>query len=164
VTRKTQFIVSTAAALLGLAVVAVLWLHHGHDTASDKPASPPETAQSEAAGAAPNNEPVDPQVMSQVREAYQKSLAEGAPPGMIELMQGPGNSQPGDLPPLPADPLVIPAGHHESSGSSADLPPLPPNPTGKPKPLPQLDATPTGEKTPKEAPSPDLPPLPPLPK
>ncbi len=150
-TRKTQFLVSAAAALLGLAVVTVLWLRHG---AADNPTPPPEPAP--AAQAAPSDGPPDPQVMSQIREAYQQSLAENGPPGMVELMQGPKASQPGELPPLP-DPFVVPAGHSE--GQSADLPPLPAS--GKPKPLPPLDTAPVVEKAPKEAPSPDLPPLPP---
>jgi hypothetical protein len=160
VTRKTRFLVPAAAALLGLAVVAALWWHHG-STATDTPAPPPETTPSPSAQAAPADQPPDPQMLGQIREAYQKSLAEDAPPGMVELMQGPSAGQPGDLPPLP-DPFVVPAGAKGNSAPSADLPPLPPPESGKPKPLPSIDSVPAADKAPKEGPAPDLPPLPPV--
>jgi hypothetical protein len=157
-TRKTRFFVPAAAALLGLAVVTALWWHHG-STATDNPAPQPEASPS--AQVAPSDQPPDPQVMGQIRDAYQKSLAENAPPGMIELMQGQGG-QAGDLPPL-ADPFVVPAGHQGDAGpSSGDLPPLPAAEAGKPKPLPPLDPAPAADKAPKEGPAPDLPPLPPV--
>jgi hypothetical protein len=160
VTRKTRFLVSAAAALLGLAVVTALWWHYG-STPADNPAPQPEATPSPSAQAAPTDQPTDPQMLGQIREAYQKSLAEGAPPGMIELMQGPGAGQPGDLPALP-DPFVVPAGAKGDSAPSADLPPLPPTESGKPKPLPPIDPAPPAEKAPKEGPAPDLPPLPPV--
>jgi hypothetical protein len=155
VTTKTRYLVPAAAALLGLAVATALWLYHGAAAPGDGP--PPDAAPPVSAQAAPAEQPTDPQVLGQIREAYQKSLAENAPPGMIELMQGSG-SQPGDLPPLP-DPFVVPAGHQ--GGPTGDLPPLPPSADGTPKPLPPLDAAPVARPAQKEGPSPDLPPLPP---
>jgi hypothetical protein len=157
VTRKTQFLVS-AAALLGVAAVAVLWLRHG---TTDTPAPQPDPTPAASAQSPSGDTPPDPQVMGQIREAYQKSLAENAPPGMVELMQGPDAGKPGDLPPIP-DPFVVQAGSKGDSGpASGELPPLPPGADGKPKPLPPIDALPVGGKAPKEGPSPDLPPLPP---
>jgi hypothetical protein len=157
-TRKTQILVSATAALLGLAVVAVLWLRHG---SADN--SPPQHEPAPAVSAqSPSAEtPPDPEVMGQIREAYQKSLAENAPPGMIELMQGPNASKPNDLPPIP-DPFVVPASGTGDGSSSGELPPLPSSTNGKPKPLPPIDAVPVEKKAPKEGASPDLPPLPPL--
>lgn len=154
-TRKTQFLVSASAALLGLAVVAVLWLRHG---AADNPTPPPDPAPAVTAQSPSPETPPDPEVMGQIRDAYQKSLAENAPPGMIELMQGQKTGQPSDLPPIP-DPFVVPAGHQTDGSTPAELPPLPSDTKGKPKPLPPINAAPVA---PKEGPSPDLPPLPPV--
>jgi hypothetical protein len=160
VTLKTKFLVPAAAALLGLAVVTALWLRHGSE--ADNPTPQPEPTPPVSAQSKPADAPTDPEVMGQIREAYQKSLAENAPPGMIELMQGPGAAPPGDLPPIP-DPFLIPAGHQDTAGpSSGELPPLPSGAGGKPKPLPPIDAAPVPDKKPKEGPSPDLPPLPPV--
>jgi hypothetical protein len=156
VTRKTQILVPSAAALLGLAVVAALWLRHAQEPAP----TDPEPAAAPSAKAKPADVPTDPQMVSEIRDAYQSSLAENAPPGMIELMQGKGAGQPGEPPPL-ADPFVVPAGHTGDAGASGDLPPLPTAGGGTPKPLPPLDK-PAAGKAPKEGPSPDLPPLPPV--
>ncbi len=156
-TRKTQFLATSAAALLGLAVVTALWIHHG-STAPDSSAPPTGAPAAQAAQA---DAPADPQALGQIRDAYQSSLAETAPPGMIDLMHGPAAGQPGDLPPLP-DPFVVPASGGSDAGSSAELPALPPPSDGKPKPLPPIETVPAAEKAPKEAPSSDLPPLPPI--
>jgi hypothetical protein len=139
VTRKTQILLVTAAALVGLAGATALWLTH--DDGASQTQNTPAPAQPDG--------PPDPQALSEVRKAYQDELAKDAPPGMIELMQGPdkGQTKPGELPPLP-DPFVVPAGH-QSGGSSGELPPLDPVPAAKP--------------AAKEARPPNLPPLPPLP-
>jgi hypothetical protein len=160
-TRKSQLVVSAAAALVGLGVVTALWLTHETPPQDDPPAQADSTPSSGSA----KDRPADPHAMSEIRQAYQDSLAGSAPPGMVELMQGPGAGKPaGDLPPLP-DPFVVPAGHRpESSGSSSDLPPLPPLPpdvAAKSKPLPPPAEE---KKAPKEGPASDLPPLPPAKK
>jgi hypothetical protein len=161
-TRKSQLVVSAAAALVGLGVVAALWLTHETPPQDDPPAQDSSASSSGSA----KDKPADPHALSEIRQAYQDSLAGSAPPGMVELMQGPGAGKPaaGDLPPLP-DPFVVPAGHRpESSGSSGDLPPLPPLPpdvAAKSKPLPPPAEE---KKAPKEAPASDLPPLPPAKK
>ena len=88
-TRKTQVVMTAAAALTGLAVAAALWFtQDGNPPAEEKPAraAPPTRTAAE-----PNKDaPVDPHVMAEVRDAYRSSLAEGAPPGMLELMRGSG--------------------------------------------------------------------------
>jgi hypothetical protein len=159
VTRKTQLVVAGAVALTGLAVVTALWLTQGN-------VPPPDDTPSQAHTTPPapdlvKDAPIDPQAMADVREAFQKSMAEGAPPGMLELMQGSsaGKSGTSDLPPLsPPDPLVTPVKY--SSSPSADLPPLPPAGAAPPKLLPPPDESPAAAKKPKEAPASDLPPLP----
>lgn len=157
-TRKTQFGLTAAAALLGLGLVTTLWLTHGKDAPPDD--TPPRAHTTPAAGAsdaAPNEDPTDPQVLALTRAAYQQHLADGAPPGMVELMQGPGAGQPGapDLPPLP-DPFVAPARYDPEPVSPGGLPPLPAD-WQRP-----LWLTPWAWPAPKSAGAPaDLPPLPP---
>ncbi len=88
-TRKTQVVMTAAAALTGLAVATALWFtQDGKPPTEDTPAPPHSTRP---ATAEPNKEaPVDPHVMAEVRDAYRSSLAEGAPPGMLELIGGLG--------------------------------------------------------------------------
>jgi len=162
-TRKTQVVVTAAAALTGLAVLTALWLTHGSNPpVDDTPSQPPRTHT--ATPDSSKDAPVDPSVMAEVREAYRKSLNEGAPPGMLELMggSGSGKSASNDLPPLPMpDPNVTPVKY--SSGPSPDLPPLPSEEATRPELLPPPVESPAlGKKSP-EAPASDLPPLPPLP-
>jgi hypothetical protein len=155
-TRKTQVVLTAAAVLVAFAVVIGLWLTRdgtapADDTPSRAHAAPP-SANPESPPA-----PLDPQALAEVREAYRKSLAESAPPGMLELMQGPG--QPADgLPPL-ADPFVTPAQFNPAP--AADLPPLPPELASRPELLPPPDESPAAGKA-KEGPASDLPPLPPV--
>jgi hypothetical protein len=152
VTRKKQLVLGAAAVAVGAAVSAFMWLNREKPPADD-PA--PEAHSTPAAQSNPKDS-TDPRLMGQVREAYQQSLGENAPPGMVELMEGRSGS--GTLPPLP-DPFVTPAGHHAGSGSSVELPPLPSDLERKSKPLP----APAAGKKPKEEPDVSLPPLPPPP-
>jgi hypothetical protein len=148
---------TVAAALLGLAVVMMLWLTRGIVPSSNDlewPPPHPTTAP------APSEEPQDPRVLAQIREAYQRQLAETAPPGMIELMQGGGRPAAGELPPLP-DPFVVPAGYRPDTAPAADLPPLPADLAARPELLPPPDESPAAGSVLKAASAADdLPPLP----
>jgi hypothetical protein len=158
-TRKA-LVVTAAAVLVALAAVTAFWLTHGDKAPPDDSAAQADTTPpSHPTPSSPTEEPTDPRVLGEIRKAYQESLAEGAPPGMLELMHGP---QPGanELPPLP-DPFLVPAGHAESGSSSAELPPLPPDVTSGAKPLPPPPPPTGAEKMPKEGASSELPPLPP---
>jgi hypothetical protein len=156
VTRKTQFGMSVAAAVIGLAVVTALWLTRPNTPPPDD-AAPPTTPPAASDPTSPE-EMQDPRVLAQVRQAYQQQLAQGAPPGMIELMEG-GGPAAGELPPLP-DPFVVPAGYRPESAPAADLPPLPPDLATQPELLPPPDESPA----PKAGSAADeLPPLPPNP-
>jgi hypothetical protein len=160
VTRKKQIALTAATVALGLAAVTALWLSQGAAPPTDESDSPSPTAKSHQP--APPEEPNDPRMMAQFREAYRDSLAGNAPPGMLELMDGPNAAtRPGELPPL-TDPFVSPAKYNPSA-SSADLPPLPPELARRPELLPPPDESPTTGAMPKEGPASDLPPLPPLP-
>jgi hypothetical protein len=167
VTRKTQLGVTAAGATIGLALLTALWV--AHDPAAPPDETPSHARSNESPSTHPSSasEPVDPQALAEVREAFQGVLAGDSPPGMVEMMRGPRRGQtgaPAELPPLP-DPLVMPAGYSPPSSSSADLPPLPPLPgesSAKPELLPPPQETPAAEKSPKEGAAPsDLPPLPP---
>ncbi len=155
-TRKTRLMLSAAAALVGLVVATAVWLTRGE---SPPPDDPDTQAHATSPRPAPSEEPTDPHVAAQIRKAYQDSLAETAPPGMVELMQGPGTAPqgPNELPPL-RDPFVTPARY--SPSPSGDLPPLPPELAARPELLPPPDESPA---TNKAAPPGELPPLPPLP-
>jgi len=135
---------------------AFLWMNR-EKPPTDEPAPQAQSGQpAKSSSSTPSS--MDPHVAGQIRDAYQKNLADNAPPGMIDLMQGgKGSSTRTDgLPPLP-DPFVVPAGHQTSSGSGSlpDLPPLPGETGSKSKPT-------TTEKPAKETAPKDLPPLPPL--
>jgi hypothetical protein len=164
VTRKTKLVLAGGVILAGAAVVAALCLNRNGPSSED-PA--PQTASTPAPNPAPptaKEEPPDPQVLSLIHEAYQSSLAETAPPGMIELGKGSGTpAKPGELPPLP-DGHVTPV--HYNPGPSPDLPPLPPlpSPSASPPAVPPSEPSPASGKPPKEVPSKDLPPLPSVPK
>jgi len=169
VTRKTQIVLTVAGALVGLAVVTALWLTRGGPPPDDPAPSVQATPAPATAHPAPKEEPPDPHVLAEIREAYQQSLAENGPPEMVELMQGPGAGKPKELPPLP-DAAVTPAQYNP--GPSPDLPPLPPlppSPTARPEAPPPLpDVPPAAGKMPKESPPKEpptpLPELPPAPK
>ena len=158
-TRKTQVVTTAVAALTVLAAGTAFWLTRDRKpTDEEKPApvhaahtAPPESSQ---------DTHVDPAVMAEVRQAFRSSLAEGASPGMLELMPGSGSSGSADLPPLPPlpDPNVAPARYN--SEPSPDLPPLP---SSHPEMLPPpMESPATQTKVPEAAPG-DLPPLPPVP-
>jgi hypothetical protein len=156
VTRKTQLGLAAAGVLIGLGLAIVLWLTRGTDAPPDN--SPPPAQTAPTAAATPDDGQADPAVISQIRAAYQKSLADSAPPGMVDLMQGTGEPGAGDLPPLP-DPFVVPARYNPEPVSPGDLPPLPPDLAAKPELLPSPDESPAAGKA--EKPADDLPPLPP---
>jgi hypothetical protein len=132
VTRKTQVVLTVAVVLTGLAVVIPLWLtRHSAPPVADATGG---THSDSMPSAQQPPAPLDPQALADVREAYQKVMAEGAPPGLAELLQGRDThvtqvrydeQPPGDLPPLPAElasrPELLPP-----PDESSDLPPLPP--------------------------------------
>ncbi len=131
-TRKMLVVLTVALVLAGLAVVIPLWLMRNSapppaDATTAVPSEPTSSSQQPPA-------PLDPQALAEVREAYQKVMAEGAPPGLAELLQG-------------RDTHVTQVRYDEES--SGDLPPLPPELASRPELLPPPD-----EST-------DLPPLPP---
>src|SRR5438552_3584519 len=104
-TRKTKVQLAAAGVVFALVAVTTFWLTGHSRTPADDAPSQAHTTPPSAPPESPA--PIDQQGLAEVREAYRKSLAENAPPGMLELMQGPG--QPADgLPPL-ADPFVTPA-------------------------------------------------------
>jgi hypothetical protein len=121
-TRRNQLIVGGAIIAAAVAVSAYLW-HNREQPVTDNPASQAQSAPS-ASSSSSNSTNMDPQIAGQIRDAYQKNLADNAPPGMLDLMQGDkkgSKSSDGSLPPLPDPvPVVIPAGHQSTA-----LPPLP---------------------------------------
>jgi hypothetical protein len=134
-TRKTQAVLTAAVVLTGLAVGIPLWLTR--DTPSPVAEAPPAHTDSTPSGQPPA--PLDPQALAEVREAYQQVIAEGAPPGMADWLQGRDrqvtpvryNPEPDpNLPPLPPDlaarPELLPPPEESSAGPPAELPPLPP--------------------------------------
>jgi hypothetical protein len=154
-TRKTRVGLAVAAVLFVISAVTAFWLTGGGDKPAD---DTPSQAHTTPPPPAPPG-PIDPQALAEVREAYQKSLAENAPPGMLELMQGSGHPA-GDLPPL-TDPFVTPARFQPDT--PGDLPPLPPELAARPELLPPPTEVPAAGKVTKEDQPGDLPPLPPLP-
>ena len=155
-TRKTQ-IALTAAGVFALAAVAAFWLTPGVPRPADDNVSPPHAAPPSAAPGPPA--PVDPQALAEVREAYRQTLAENAPPGMLELMRGSAESA--DSLPPPTDPFATPA--RLRPAATGDLPPLPPELASRPELLPRPDESPGAGKA-KDGPAADLPPLPPVKK
>jgi hypothetical protein len=156
VTRDTKVRLAIGAAVFAVAAVCMFWL-----TGRSQPAKKDTPSQANAAPpAAEPPAPIDPHVLAEVGHAYRKSLAESAPPGMLDLMQGKGQPGADELPPLP-DPFVTRA--RFDPDPVGDLPPLPPDLTSRPELLPPPDVSPAAGKD-KEEPASDLPPLPPTKK
>ena len=154
-TRDTKVRLAVGVAVFAVAAVCMFWL-----TGRSEPAK--KDAPSRANAAPPAAEPpapIDPQVLAQVGQSYRKSLAESAPPGMLDLTQGKGQPKPDELPPL-RDPFVTPARFNPDP--VGDLPPLPPELASRPELLPPPKEVPAAGQD-KEKPADDLPPLPPLP-
>ena len=165
--RKTQVGLAVAAVVFVVSAVTAFWLTGSGDKPADD--TPSQTHTTSTPPAPPG--PIDPQALAEVREAYQKSLAENAPPGMLELMQGSGGHQPirspgffdssegSNLPPV-TDPFVTPARFQPDT--PGDLPPLPPELAARPELLPPPTEVPSAEKVAKEGQPNDLPPLRPV--
>jgi hypothetical protein len=155
--RRTQ-IVLTSVVLFALAAGVGFWMVPGIPAPADS--SPSQTHPAPPSATPEPPAPMDPQALAEVREAYRKSLAQNAPPGMIELMQA------RDLPPdslsPPTDPFVTPARFNPSPAT--DLPPLPAELASRPEPLPPPAESSAAGKKEKEGPADDLPPLPPVKK
>jgi hypothetical protein len=157
VTRKKQVVWTVAAATLGLAAVTALWLSRDADAPADESEAPTHATRSTEH---PADVPTDPQALAEIRQAYQSSLAQNAPPGMLELMDGSRAGKADELPPLP-DPFLTPA-RYSPPGSAVELPPLPPDLAARPELLPPPDESPVVGQRPKADPLSGLPPLPPL--